>query len=292
MPGSNALTNLTNVKTYMDIKSSDTDGVLDRLIDQITARIERIVDRKFKARDYRWWLTTNQERLLTVPQWPLIYVNRVAHGALNAMSVDYSGAGIRATIQVFRDDTGETTGVRLVSYSSSGVRTTSELTDADNGSVNAMVTAIDAVSGWDATELVNVPTADLAPTGGMDAKNQTAYFTYPDQDDSDYRVDYDTGQISLSFTNAFDAVWREDRLPITYQGLLVEARAGYETIPDDIELTAIEMVSSIFSSRSVNQNIASESIGDYSYSLSSVPMNEQQLARLETYKAFKVGGVA
>jgi len=290
----NALTTLDSVKRHIGVSGHDDDALLITLINQLSGRIEDLANgRKFKARDWRFWLTMKHSRTLLIPQYPVIYVNRIAHGAQDALSVSYSGSAIRATAQVYRDSEGNTGGIRLVSYDSSGARTTNELTVASNGSASAMATAVTAVSGWTGTLVQDTPSADLHPTGGVDAKSRTVNFTYPDQDDSNYRIDYDTGRVRLVHDQAVGFDLGSKNLTSSFQGFLVEARCGFETIPAQIVWLANELVSQAYKSKPLNRSLASESLGDYSYSLASgVQIGDEYRELLMPYTDLAVGGAA
>lgn len=284
----NALTDLPSTKQWLGITTTSDDLLLTLLINRISARIERLTNRKFKARDWRFWLSAKNGNELTIPQYPVIYLNRIAYGSETALSVTYSGADIRATVQVYRDEEGSTGGVRLVTYNSSGTRSTSELTAASNASTSALATAITAVSGWTGTADVNIPSPDLFPTAGQDADERTVELNYPDSDEDDYRVDFDTGLVQLVKSSRFGSF--SDTLIGGFQSYLVEARCGYETIPDDIEWVCHELIADAFSGRRVNRNLASESIGDYSYSLANrVQLTDDQMAILAAYKDIPIG---
>jgi hypothetical protein len=49
--------------------------------------------------------------------------------------------------------------------------------------------------------------------------------------------------------------------------VVVRYRSGYDTIPRDVQQVANELVSRMLAAGTTNANLASESIGDYSYSM-------------------------
>jgi hypothetical protein len=287
-----ALTTLGSAKRHMSITSSDDDLLLVGLINQVSVRVETITGRRFRARDWRVWVHLGRGYSIVLPQYPVVYVNRVALGSQNVMTVSYSGTAIRASVQVYRTETGETGGIRLVSYSTTGARTTTELTAAANASTSAMATAISAVSGWTSTALVNVPTSDLSPRSGYDAKSIAVNIDAPDTDDDGYSVDYDSGVIEWSVSNPFATYVDAWGGSSAIRPILVECRLGYETIPADIELACNELVHQAFNGRKRDHNVSSESIGDYSYTLADqMKIGDDIRSRLAEYRRISVSGM-
>lgn len=282
------LTTLARVKRMLDISTSDDDTLLNELIDAISYRIEEFCGRTFAATDYYEWRNARGNEQIILREWPVINVDRVAIGNAIAMNVTYSGSGIRAQVSV------NDTGVRLVSWSTTGTRTANTLSFADNASASAMKTAIDAVSGWSATVSVNVPSKELHRLAGEDADGRNVELTYPDDDDGDCRIDLDRGIIKFSnHWRVPSAVYGRGfahgpaRLSHGHQNVLIQYRAGYETIPADVQQVASEMVAVAYrlAKRGGDAALQSESLGDYSYSLADrVKMTEQMEKVLKLYR--------
>ncbi len=288
----NSLTTLESLQSHLGVASSSNDLLLTSLINQISARIETITGRRFNARDYRLWLNTHHRHDLVLPEFPIIYINRVATGAQNVLELKYNGSDIRASANVFRNDEGQTGGIRLVQTDSSGAVTKTVSTAAANLTTSAMATTIAALSDWTATALVNVPTLDLHPSSGQSALANTVFFTAPDSDESDYRVNHENGIIELTTSGNLPTGLQFGNTRSGFQSALVECRLGFETIPVDIELIANQLISQAFSLRSKDTNVISENIGTYSYTLAArVNVDADTNSRLMLYKDIRMGGV-
>jgi hypothetical protein len=261
-----ALTTLTGVKRHLSITATTYDTKLTELINFISEKIETICGLKFKVRDYRQRYNTFGQRKLVLRARPVQHVTRISYGLANAMTVTYSGAAIRANASVYADpELYDAGGVRLVTVNTSGVKTANNLTFASYPSLTLLKTAIEAVSGWTATVLANMPSGDLHPTGGEDAKSRTVTWTYPDRDEDVYTLDQRRGIVTFDSRQNFP--WGGDGCPRRFwfedQGCLVEYRGGYETIPGDVELVCRELVKEAFITA-----VQSYSLGPFSQSFS------------------------
>lgn len=246
-----ALSTLASIKRRLEITDDDSNDILTEYLNQVSAEIERVTGVNFKARDYRTWLNGAHQRELLLPHYPIQTITRIAFGAANAMTVTYSGTGIRANVSIYRDpESPDAGGMRLVSYSTTGVKTETNLSFATYGSVSTLVTAVGGLTGWTATTVSNQPSLDLHPTGGQDAKGVAVTFTYPDLDDFAYSVNYANGKVRFDVTgNGSFPFWQGGggghhalRMPRAFQYILAEFRAGYETIPSDVSLVCNEIV--------------------------------------------------
>ena len=292
---SRALTSLASIKRHLGISVTTHDTVLTELINIVSDKIEKYCNRRFKASDYVERLDGDREQFFSVKNYPIVYVNRVASGSEDAMTVKYDGSGIRANAQVYYDEEGQNGGVRLRSFSSAGAKTETNILFSSKASTNALVSQINSsVTDWSATELVNVPTAELRPLGGQEAKGRSVKLTYSDeQQDDDYYVDYSAGTLKFSDWEDFGWPSGTSRMPRGRRNVVIDYRGGYETIPDDITGVVNEMVSEAFGKRNTNTALASESIGGYSYSLHGPDAaNMNIINRLISYRSVQVGGLA
>lgn len=275
-----ALTTLAGVKRHMNISATTYDTKLTELINFVSAQIETICGRKFVARNYRHRHDGKCQERLVLRARPVQHITRITYGSANAMTLTYTGSSVRASASVYRNpESPDAGGVRLNTVNSSGVATSNNLTFADYPSVSLMVAAIGGISGWSATTLIDMPAADLQPSGGQNALNSTVTFTYPDQDADSYTVNQDSGIVQ--FDNLSSYPWpdedRSRRFWKQHQGVLVEYRAGYETVPGDVELITREMVKEVFGLSTENTAVKSSSLGPYS-----VSFNDKQTEKVKT----------
>jgi hypothetical protein len=270
-----ALTTLESLKRHMDIDDAESDTLLTELINGTSAEIERVTGIKFKARDYRVWVNGANQRKVVLPHHPVQHVTRVAFGIANAMTLTYAGSGIRANATVYRDpESPDAGGLRITSMSTTGVLTANNLSFATYGSVSALVTAVNLISGWTATTLQNVPTLDLHPGGGEDALNRLVTLTYPDRDDYRYTIDHETGVLAFAnggwwndgFHGGYEprgvSGWlRPTEMPRRFQGCLVEFRAGYETIPADVSTLTNRLVADLYQESQIGAGVTELKLG-------------------------------
>lgn len=248
-----ALTSLDSFKRYGRLSGSADDTLITETINSVSAFIERVTGRKFVARDYRERYNGLGQSRLQLRQFPVQHLTRVSYGAGNALSLTFSGSGIRANASVYMPDSLDSSGgLRLVSVDSSGVATKTNLSFATYPSVSTLVTAISAVSGWSASTLSNQPSRDLNQIIAGNALGKTVFVTYPDQELT-YIADFEGGTIELEgcgdhssrfslrnqstnpvgfgHTDSFGA----RRFVAGYLNILVEYNAGYTTVPADVE---------------------------------------------------------
>jgi hypothetical protein len=288
-----ALCSLAEAKRYRHITTTANDQLITELINAMTDRIENLAGRHFKARNFVTWYNGTSTDSLPLREYPVLSVKRVAYGAQTAFTVKYSGAAIQATVQVDSDS------LTLRSVNTSGVETSNDLTFATYPSVSLLVSAINAVSGWTATLNTDWPSDELHVLPGINADETAVEITYPDAG-ARYRLDAQLGTITTlnnpqffygdSYRyNALQGNITEYPPPGSMehgrQSILIKYRAGYETIPDDLNLLCRELVAEAFRLSSRDTSIKSESLGsDYSYTLSDqVSITEAQHAKIARY---------
>lgn len=278
---SRALTTLASVKRLMNISVTTYDTILTELINQVSDRIERECGRRFAAANYNEWIDTQGEPVVAVRNWPVIRVDRVRYSIKDGLTLLYSGSDIEAAVSVYYDEEGQNGTLRLMSTSAAGTDTNTTFAFATYPTLSTLVTAADATSGW-AVSRVGVPDAlstSLMPESGVDALNSTAYLRYAAQLDRRLRVSHRAGLVHTSVT--CDSM------------VMVGYRAGYETIPDDINGVCNQLVQAAYFAGLHDGNLSSETIPDYSYSLvDSVKLADYQRQLLNSYRAVAVGGAA
>lgn len=267
-----ALTTLAGLKAQLGITSSDEDSLLEDLIDAATERIEREAGRRFAATDYVYWHSGDGEDRILLPQYPVIRVNAAGIRAKQALTVSYSGSAIYA--QVIVNDGN----LRLLSMSTSGTQTSNDITLDSSTSISEIKTAVDAVSGWSATTLSDGPSLHLRQTV-EGALNNTVTLYKPDDYTYATTINADAGLIALVSNGSFwptgyardyfggGAVYRTGQVPYGNQNIMIDYRAGYETIPQDIDQIARELAAQMYYGIGQDQSIQSESLGSYSRTL-------------------------
>jgi hypothetical protein len=286
-----ALTTLANAKENMRVTSSTDDNLIVNLINQASAKIESITGRKFLARDYRHRYNGLNQRKLVVRNRPLQAVYAITYGLTVAMSVNYTGSGISATVTVtLNPEDAQAGSVKLRTISSVGVATDSTFTFAAYPTTQLMAAAISAVSGYSASATFNIPSSRLDPLAGIDLKSTTANLTYPPLNYSYFTVDNERGIIEFDNRGGF---WLANlqpgtpgmprNFPIGHQVMWLEYRAGFETIPDDVTGVCNWLVQLLYQEGNQNPYGQNESIGPYSNTTQD-PLN----SKIEDYIRYKL----
>jgi hypothetical protein len=176
-------------------------------------------------------------------------------------------------------------GLRLTTVSDAGEASAVSLAFDDYPSVALLAAAVNDRAGWSSETLEDVPSHDLRPTAGVDAIGKNVRLTYPDQGDGTWHVAHDTGLVALAFDPLFVGESGGGTVAsLTRAELLVQYRAGYETIPDDVALVCNELVAQAFHEGAHDPAVRSESLGDYACAaVDAVQLSADQLARLRPY---------
>jgi len=267
--GTYAITSLANLKTYLGIDDTTDDTFLEQCIDRATAFVESYLDYKVMSRELYEWHDGQGGRRLVLNNPNVTSVHTVRSGIANAMVVSGNVAGdIGLTISIVDNV------AQLQRTASNGTETTDEydLTNASYLTTNLLAASIESKTGWSASASKNVKTQWLHNLGGVDVVENSYNLTYANNSEQIFRVDHKSGVIYLRRdpNHIFDADLRmPHQLPTTRQSLFVNYTAGYigNALPNDIEQACIEAASSMYKQRDHDSNVASESLGDYSYSL-------------------------
>src|SRR3990167_7332547 len=285
---STALTSLEALKRHVRETTSDNDTLLTECINRASALIERVTGRLFKGREYTERYNGDHQRRLQLRQYPLVYVSRVAYGAANAFGAKFTGTAIRANASLAPDR------LRLTTVTAAGTTAGTSLLFSDYPTCSTMETAVEAVSGWTATVYSDQPMKDLQPTAGEDALNLECLFEYPDRDNIDYTVDYDTAQVEIR-TDVYQRwgqrwggpvqVYRDLRQGFAhrFQSYCVTYYAGYDTIPADVENVCNEIATEMFWSGIDNPTIKSTTLGPFSTTFSDSDWTTTIRQRLSHY---------
>ena len=261
--GTYALTSLANLKSWIGISTSTDDAVLEKAIDRATARIESYIGRQVLSRSYSEWRNGSGVDTIRLHQWPVTQVTNVWTGNYAALVVSSAQpTDIRASIAV-NQETG-TNAVVLTRTESGGATKVDTLPLGTYPTTAALATQIGSVAGFACSLGKNIRSVQLRPRAGADTILATVTLFAADTA-SEYTYDYDTGRLSID--PSWWAQWPMDRgvMPDAVKSVLVEYTAGYATVPDDIEQACIEVAAMMYRDRRRDSGLASESLGDYSY---------------------------
>jgi len=280
-----ALTSLSNLKDWIGVTGTADDAILESAIDRASDIIELYCDRKFKTRTFYEFVQPNGDRTVTVDNVPIISINSVAYGSAIAFTVESDTASTDVLATVGNDGTD----LRLRKVASDGTTTTSTIAFSSYATTTLIVNYInDSVSGWTATLSVNAYARSLYRFGGPGVIEAPCNFEYQRDNVSEYRVDFAAGQIHM-IADRFPGIRSDDasanRFPSVFFPVFVEYEAGFATIPDDLEQSAIEIAADLYRERKQDRTLGSESLGDYNYSR--VAVAELLTARWDKLQAYK-----
>lgn len=266
-----ALTTLAGLKEQLEITGSDQDSLLEHLINSATERLEREMGgRRIAATDYVQWISPDGQFKLVLGQYPIIQFNAMGLSTINAMDVTYSGSGVYAQVVV------DGSKVRLIEMSITGSTTTTDVDYATYETISEVATQITATSGWSATLRQNGPATHLRPHTESALNGNVVNVDKADQLDFPSAVDEDNGIVEVRDSLGSSAGYfgfgnpRATRnLGYGSRSVMVDYRAGYETIPADIDQITREFAASMYYTIGQDANVQSESLGSYSRTLAS-----------------------
>jgi hypothetical protein len=254
------LTSTANVKSFLGIASTTTthDTLIGNLVTRVSRAIESYAHRTFNSTEYvmeRY--QPPSERLIYVDNFPIISLTRLAAGRRGLLEITHSDTGsVSATVSI------SSTAISLIMLGGTNAGTQTA-TFSSYTTLSSLATQISTFTSWTAattsSDADNIASVDLIPVGSREAQNSTIFMDVPELRLTDFQVDFGLGSIyrSAGFFGAWDDIF------IDYTG-------GYATIPADLEQIAIEVVAEVFQSRTINNALKSEKIGDYSYSTNAV----------------------
>lgn len=279
-----ALTSLANLKEYLGISSTADDALLEKCIDRASVRMETYCNRLLKARNHAEWISGAGVDTVRLKQYPVSQVNGVWTGSYAALVVSSGNAtDIRASVGV-NQETG-TNAVVLTRTEANGTTKVDTLPLSTYPTTAGLATAIGSTAGFACTIGKNLRSVQLRPRAGGDVVLATVTLFAADTA-SEYTYDYESGLLSID--QSWYAYWPLERgvMPDAVKSVLVEYRAGFETIPDDMEQCCLEVAAMLFRDRKRDKSLITERLGDYSYSRASPSgdvMGSSILAIMEEY---------
>ena len=260
----NSLTTLAKLREYVGVASGD-DALLERSIDAASAQIEAILGRNIVSREYwEWRDVAGRTGSISVRNAPITRIELVAVGSQNAIVVNAAplASTIKLTVHV------QENAVYLLRLDDTGTKHQTNLSFGSHKTIADMADAINSTTGFTASSLFDGPVQLLHPTGGFNVYATTGYLTAAWDVTLDTRVDYAAGIIHL-----ISDAWPSDEWMTEFhegsRNVLIHYVGGYATVPYDIEQACLEAAAMLYRDRKRDKGIASESLGDYSYSLGS-----------------------
>jgi hypothetical protein len=270
-----AITTLANLKSFLGITVTTDDTVLEYAIDRATYAIESYLDRKVVQRRFYEWSSAHGDGALVLLNSPVSHVHYVGFGSLACMTVRSTVASdISATITVAEER------VTLTRTQSDGTETATQIQFTNHKTSTAIAGQINAVTGFGASVSVNCAARRMNRMVGRDLKDSVATITFADQAQMDVTGDLPRGILYIGRSGYDDGdggAW-----PSGPETVFVDYDGGYETVPPDIVHACQIMASRIYNDRKRDSTLASESFGDYSYSVAAPDAMDAEALRLLT----------
>ena len=270
----------------LTLKIEDNYGV-EKLIDRATDVIERYCGRKLYTRNYsrEQYRGDGRERIV-LRQYPVTRVFRVSEGMTNAFYVTNTTATNFATAET------NATQLRL-----NADGTVTDLTLSSYATINLLIAAVNATSGWTATlvsqgtrtptytGLSSATVAELVRSPAQRCKSpNVAFITVPNTEVDDYSLiggggdeDRDSGILYRA------GGWTAGE---TY---FVDYAAGYTTVPAALEEACLMLVKYAKDKMTKDGTLQGEVLGDYSYQMGVMgnTFSKDMLEQIRMFRSFE-----
>lgn len=249
--------------------------LITELINRASDLINRYCNRTLKTTAYTLERYNGEGRKLFLENYPVTAITQICDGTIDAIRVRYtSTTAYNAYVEI---DQGSEE-IKLIHDGTTDA--TIDISSGNDELLSQVVTAINAVSGWEAsisnTDYNSYPSSQLYTKFNRFALNQFIYLGIPDEPIDGFEVDYDNGTVDLpsEFSEGF-------------QNIYVSYTAGYVTIPASLEQICIELVKFKYNLAKKDLTLKSETIGKvYKYELGdlSKALPDHLLAELDLFK--------
>lgn len=262
------------------------DKNLAQWITAVSDAVERECDRTFGVTTYKKWLDGSGSGQIVLPDYPVQSVYGISICTSNALQITNTTAKIASAST-------ELTGLRLYSISTAGAETDTLLLYATYATITALKTAVDAVAGWSATILSgmdNEPTILIKPYLQDMCISPATFEVEVASEFEPVRIRSESDRVIERTFSGDAAIWYPATLsaqgamfPEGRSNIFVWYKAGYTLSVDNGTHTALSTTGTLPASlvhivntivKGVEDSysnsiggVASESIGDYSYSL-------------------------
>ncbi len=266
-----ALTTVAKILASPGIVSSWTAAQITTAIGAAGEMIANYCDHTFEATNYKVWLDGEGGNYLRLPEYPLITLRRITIATewaltINNTSTDATWFGLSVADGSLN--------LTIVGGTNAG---TSTLTLASYSTMALLRTAILALSkGWAVSVESEGDPASIRPGfDGVDSTTGYLYLSTP--------YDYCTGYTT---DVRFGMLHRTGNWPSGAGGVYVDYRAGYETIPADLEMVANQLTCDLLRTGTADTRLTALKVGNvaYTYSQSGASLIENYRVALMPYK--------
>lgn len=246
------MSTLVNMKDVLKFLGLDSLTTADKNIELIQNGVEAWIQtvycrRTFTSTSYKERYDGTGTDTLLLDYYPIVSLNRLSIGTLDAISIRNTNTGAHASVSV------SSTTVTLYKDG-----TTNALLFTSYTTFATLIAAINAISGWEAalmqSSYSSYPSTLLLEQFGLQCiNNNYVYLQMPEEGEDEFEVYPNEGKIVSSFG------FTEGR-----RNVYVDYTAGYATIPSDVQLATLILIKNIYQRRS------EESFGLNSYSISGI----------------------
>lgn len=231
-------------------------GVMSAIVNGVSSFVEKYCNRTFGVTSYDELYHGTGDVNLLLNAYPVVAIDRVLYNPINVFQIRMTDqAASRATFAL------SATALTLTKVSG-GVTTTRTLTLATYATLADLQTAVNVYSadGWAALALgvyATFPVADFKGPQNGDCRWQGAGYlklhAYPLPS---FEINPAIGEIVSPF--GFQRGYNNFRVVYT---------AGFASIPPEIQQATAELAALTYKGRGINNNLQSETLGQYSYTV-------------------------
>lgn len=272
------LTTIAKIQALHDIDPSWTSAQITVAINAASEAISRYCDRTFEATSYRLWMDGSGGQYLSLREYPIISLYRVAVNCDQAISLTNSSASMTWASAVVENGSLLLT---VVGGANDGTSTVSLYTVATAkeiyNSMAELVTAIEALNkGWDAAVILEGQPAAIRPGfSASDPGTGVLYLYQPGDDCTGYVPRLAEGMLHRP------SGWPKEpgSVHVYYQG-------GYSTIPADLEMVCNMLAVDMLRTGTDDSRVTQERIGNiaFTYQASSGGLIANYKTALNPYK--------
>ena len=291
--GQYSLSTLAQIKSHLGITVLTDDTVLENCINFATAKIERWIGRQILVRNYFEWYGGNNVKAVRLKQYPINHISGVYSGWAAGLTISSTvPSDISLTISINTDPLGTVAnGVLspcavLTRTTSAGTTIISTLTFLLYPTTTLLAAAISAITGYSASVTTEMRCAQLHPRAGGDVKQSSVVLTGTNIS-SEYAYESLTGIVTIRQEAYPTMHMRNPSFASSPLSTLIEYSAGYTTVPDDINYACMVVASTMYWSRKKDTSVNNESLGDYSYSVSSLDASQMLESLIGSWKEIR-----
>jgi len=270
------LVELSDVINFLDADEETETKIISAIQSGAEKAIKNYCNRIFESASYAKYYDGNGSQYLQLDEYPITALTRVATGRRSAIRIQNTSDNTSASVSV--DSTG---GLLL---EKDGTTNSTGATFADNTTMSAMVTAINAIgSGWLAvienSDYNSFKSTELIEMYGKSAIDSNwVYLDIPDQAIDDFEVFTAKGEL-----------YREMGWPEGNNNIFVKYTAGYSiggiAVPDDLQLS-VKIITKYFYQKRNEESFGAKEygIGDIKVIYEDGDIPKEALAILNRYR--------